>query len=511
MPGSGLPRCAVFLYEQPFQHEGMASKLTPAGWENTARGAQELWMQRSLRVHPWRTLDMASADLVVISANFSLLCSLGMQYTSFAQWTRVLRSAPPTLRLAINGSIARPRVATVLETSCMPPWMHAKEGPTRVMRIRDLATDANDVSSPAVLTGRRWLEPRSDAPPAERGRLAWRRLPLLFYAGHIPKLHIAPQRYQLWRQLHSLRGVTALSSTLNCTVRPMEICTEPARLADGAAYRTFCHAACAHLKGGGPSKLPQRTRNGTLRKRPPKACAASADQLRKQCRQGGYDRNVDWAAERRAMEAATVELGTDEYAAHAMGHRFCLAAPGDYLTTPKFSEFALAAARGGCIPVLVLPDSSRSRRARKGPVTPQAAEGRWRALPAAGRAAAESGGEPFTAANLASLESHASRLLPFSQFALDWCEMAYVLPQSRAKNMSAVLRLLGRVGAAQAARKRARCAEAAPSLSYSADDPRREGGPGAVSHVLSELCQAAAGGAGLRPPTFDERCLLLPG
>lgn len=103
-------------------------------------------------------------------------------------------------------------------------------------------------------------------------------------------------------------------------------------------------------------------------------------------------------------------------------------------------------------------------------------------------------------------------MLSFSRWRLDYCAMGYILPESRAANMSAVLRQLRAVTAEQAAAKRERCAEAAPWLSYSSRDP--QDGPGAVSHLLSELCQLSEPNATkrrqqLRLPTFDERCLLL--
>ena len=104
-------------------------------------------------------------------------------------------------------------------------------------------------------------------------------------------------------------------------------------------------------------------------------------------------------------------------------------------------------------------------------------------------------------------EPHASHLLAFGRWRLDYCDMAFVVPESRTKNMTAVLQLLEAVTEAEAAQKRASCARAAPVLSYTHDDsPQR---PGAATHILSELCQMAKGEA-LRPQPLDMRCLLLP-
>jgi hypothetical protein len=50
----------------------------------------------------------------------------------------------------------------------------------------------------------------SDAPaPAE---VAWGQRRLLFFAGHVPKLYIAPTRYQIWQQVRRHPGVTAFSA-----------------------------------------------------------------------------------------------------------------------------------------------------------------------------------------------------------------------------------------------------------------------------------------------------------
>lgn len=258
-----------------------------------------------------------------------------------------------------------------------------------------------------------------------------------------------------------------------------------------------------------------------------KLCAGSEQELRQLCKAssrtvpGGFA-NLDWAKEREAIDKASVTLDSDAYGAAVMRHRFCLVAPGDYQTTPKTNEYILAAAQGGCVPVLVVPDCTSCRHARRG-LKSSDVEDRWRALPAAVRGTSEAG---FTAARLASLETHAAFIFPFARHSrLDYCKMAYVVPQSRAvANMSAVLSMLERVSNREAAIKRAECARAAPALKYRADDP--VAGAGAVTHLLSELCGAArkaraASAAAARgiaaprltpseTPRFDESCLLAP-
>ena len=54
------------------------------------------------------------------------------------------------------------------------------------------------------------------------------------------------------------------------------------------------------------------------------------------------------------MAASARSLPPREYVRLALRHRFCLAAPGDFVSTPKIAEFVLMGGLGGCLPVLVL-------------------------------------------------------------------------------------------------------------------------------------------------------------
>ena len=457
-------------------------------------------MQRAMEAgHPWRVRNIEAADIVVLAANFSLLCpptGRTYVYTLFDVWDHLLKHAPPLLLQAINGSVARPRVSIYLESSTCPnPWKYAsrRDAPARLMRMRDLTGSVDDVVAPHVFTGRPWLAPDA-GPTAAITEADWRSRPLLFFAGHMPKLHVSPLRYRIWRQLRTHTGVTALSNTVNCTLGSYEICSQPDRMRDGRSYVSYCHEACKdHLPTFGKGKEKRL-----------KKCSQNEGDLHSLCRLGKYGA-LDWAAERKAINAASVRLSAREYAEHSMRHRFCLTAPGDTVATPKVVEFVLTATRGGCIPVLVIPDCVNCRRARRAGRKPSEAETRWRALPEAVRGTER---DAFNSARLASLETHAAQLLPFSRWALDFCAMAYIVPESRTRNMSAVIGMLERVTLAEAEQKREQCVKAAPTLRYRADDrdPQRAG---AITHLLAELCQVAKGAA-LPPPEMDARCLLLP-
>ena len=64
---------------------------------------------------------------------------------------------------------------------------------------------------------------------------------------------------------------------------------------------------------------------------------------------GQYARN-----ELADMARSAVNLPAGRYFKAAMGHRFCLAAPGDFVSTPKITEYVAMGAAGGCLPLLVL-------------------------------------------------------------------------------------------------------------------------------------------------------------
>jgi hypothetical protein len=89
-----------------------------------------------------------------------------------------------------------------------------------------------------------WLVGATPAPPI----LPYRRRPLLFFAGHIPKLYISSVRYSLWAALRraQLRGgqpaISLISSHLDCQIGAFEICQSEAAIE--ANYSTFCWPRC---------------------------------------------------------------------------------------------------------------------------------------------------------------------------------------------------------------------------------------------------------------------------
>ena len=86
------PRCRVYLHDaaraagasylnslESDHNREDARHGRPASWSSMAwqedKYAQELWLQHALANHPWRVDDAHSADVVLLAANFSLLCA----------------------------------------------------------------------------------------------------------------------------------------------------------------------------------------------------------------------------------------------------------------------------------------------------------------------------------------------------------------------------------------------------------------------------------------------------
>ena len=65
-------------------------------------------------------------------------------------------------------------------------------------------------------------------------------------------------------------------------------------------------------------------------------------------------RGVNYTDELGDMALATRKLSQEAYFLETMGHRFCLNAPGDFVSTPKITEFVAVGAADGCLPVIVL-------------------------------------------------------------------------------------------------------------------------------------------------------------
>ena len=140
-----------------------------------------------------------------------------------------------------------------------------------------------------------------------------------------------------------------------------------------------------------------------------------------------------------------------------MSHRFCLIAPGDFVSTHKISESIVIGGAGGCIPVIVLPHISkrggavRSDRSTLGP----------------------------------SVAMH----LPYSRW-LDYCSIAYLVAESTARtDFASVLERLSRVTSSEAAAKHAVLRVVREAFVFRFGSTPEQ--PTAAEYILDEACALA--------------------
>ena len=422
-----------------------------------------------------------AADLILLEANYSMMCRAGKMFSGRFVWQKMNDalgvvpkgrakeqpgtppSPPPPMHAWLRGTERTPKAFVLTDNECQPPWTGSriKKG---LIKLTDHNPNANDIVAPFVLSKPWWLvgadkKPTDSAAPS---LVPWASRKLIFFAGHVPKVYIRPTRYIIWRQVRNYPGVTAISATLNCTIGSFSVC--PAAVLDNFTTersRTYCQDFCeSHIMDDWKTFLHDQqghVRNASLAKPPPKPSATSKAgrcshgivSLRRMCR--SY-RNINWKDELPDMAKSAVNLPPQRYFAHAMGHKFCLAAPGDFVSTPKITEFIAMGAYGGCLPVLVLT------------------------------------GKP-------------GHTLPYTRW-LDWCSIAFLVSEATARTgMRGVLAKLDLVTAEEAAAKRAALLAVRDAFVFrpphhgaspNASAGFREGyQPSAVDFLLGELCEAA--------------------
>lgn len=378
--------CKIYLHDAAAAVSyTLPPHLKPMNWQHN-RYSQEQWLSRAMRNHPWRTLDVADADLIFLAAKFSQLCTVKKTYASRYLWHLHLNDS-----LICNGTatgrdleksngnplcrntLATPKLMVLTNTECTPPWEGwggpwqppSKPNPDFLMAVDRLTARRGmdrAIVLPAVVAGPRWLVAdsssssidggSSEIPATIRSHLErpWADRRLLFFPGHIPKLYVQRRRFDIWNQIRSHKLVTATSHTLNCTVGSYRICMEPHRIVD--EYKTFCLDACADVAKAGPRGAVK----GTFARQGGLICAArNARMLRSQCSKY-RDVNFRDQALLRDLERDSRFLNQEQYLSAAFSHRFCLAVPGDFMSaSPKITEFIAVGAAGGCIPVFVVP------------------------------------------------------------------------------------------------------------------------------------------------------------
>ena len=175
------------------------------------------------------------------------------------------------------------------------------------------------------------------------------------------------------------------------------------------------------------------------------------------------DGGVNFTDEQRDMQRDTRRLPHDKYLRLAMSHRFCLVAPGDFISTHKVSEAMALGGAGGCIPVFVLP-SVRTPRPRAGKLQEPPVPDQDRVVDVANH-------------------------LPYTRW-LDYCGVAFFVAERYAREaMGEVLGLLAAVPEAELQAKRRRLRRVRSAFTFRRGASLAE--PSAAEHILSEVCHAA--------------------
>jgi len=168
-------------------------------------------------------------------------------------------------------------------------------------------------------------------------------------------------------------------------------------------------------------------------------CISGPKAFQRTCK---HYKNIDWKSELPDMAKSAVNLPGAAYYANAMGHKFCVAAPGDFVSTPKITEYVAMGAAGGCLPLLVV-----------------------KGLP--------------------------ERTLPYTRW-LDWCKIAYIISDATAKTgMAGVLSKLEAVTAEEATAKRAALLAVRDAFVWRPPTEHPVAQPSAADYLIGELCDAA--------------------
>lgn len=446
-PSSALEPCSIYVHDV---HAANGFHLpaddVPAGWEH-GQYATELWLQRALRQHPWRVTSPEAADVIFVAANFSLYCVVSM-YKQRALWSKMTTDALLYPTTSTNGSLPGPsKFVTLQYQGCKPPWVTSRK-PSDVILLKEYVTGdpRRAVVSPFVVSRPPWLVGSQSASAQARSAaarpapVAWGSRKLIFFAGHVPKPYIRPTRYLLWRQARRDARVTVISSTLSCQVGTFATCSTPEsflRVQNNSFWLTHCHALCGTKTTcmSSARRKPAANMQGFLR-----ACS--------RMRTPRLMRSVNFSAELPDMIRDTRRVPHGEYLSLAMSHRFCLIAPGDWVSTHKVTEAMALGGAGGCIPVFVAPGSS-----------------------------------------LKDVETAVPGMLPYSRWH-DYCRTSYFISEYDAKlNFTAALDRLSLISESEAAEKHAALRRVRDAFVF------RQGGtvkrPTASHFILGEACAAA--------------------
>lgn len=359
-------RCKIYLYDA-HDRTGIgplpASKV-PRSWSDHHRYATEAWIHRNLRTHPWRVRTIAEADVVFVAATFARSCHSGKAFYGRRLWQAILRD--PTLwpvaggrgigamskqrerELRADTSDWGPPKAISLQYPACPPWVDnnlTAYTPRDAILLTEFVPNKKGSSgiasrglvTPFVVASPPWLAgaPGAIRPIGFAKPPPWRERRLVFFVGHIPKLHFAPARFEVWRQLRNDPRATTKSHSGNCTVGSYATCHQHSdawlRAQVAARRNDYFISRCHDYCGGEKARASGLSCGASIHKTPSENLLA----MQRTCRHyAGVDlgkavlSDLDRDARLRWSEA--------EYLEKAMGHQFCLVVQAEGLSNTKY-------------------------------------------------------------------------------------------------------------------------------------------------------------------------------
>ena len=119
-----LQPCRIYPHTWHSTHGRGLERATPKGWLDH-QYSFELHLQRRLVNHSWRVPDAASADVIFVPSNFTLMCQSGRIYQSFSDW-ETLREKEGLWAKNSSGTMvlpgAPPKFVAFQAGTCIAPW-----------------------------------------------------------------------------------------------------------------------------------------------------------------------------------------------------------------------------------------------------------------------------------------------------------------------------------------------------------------------------------------------------
>lgn len=423
--------------------------------------ALHYYLQAALAAHPWRTYNRSAADVVFFNASFSFRHELRISARD-RLWREVERVRPVD-----NGCFNT--TWPLLFATDFSHHLHLPNMPPRARLVKELQLSNSDLVAPSVVASPPWLVQSGLEGQQGEGKAAllrtvtgasrrtagdvssagvvssapafvpWEQRKLLLFGGHIPMIYLQPTRFLIWKQLYRDPRASVYAATL-CRMRAMASCDKSdAELLSGddLFLQKECFAACS------PScPCERRVKQRCLDQ--PRMRSGGLAAFRHRCARGFTDPFFNFSATFRdagPLAAQAHRLDRTEYLRQASRHRFCLVAPGDYVSTPKVTEAISLAAVGGCLPLIVADSADALTR------------------------------------------------LPYSD-KVNYCSVAFIIRRHKAENkMRDILDELNLVNASEHAIRRQNARRLLPAfVSREGSSPAN---PSAAEMVLAEMCALA--------------------